>query len=101
MIARIWRGWTTLGNAQAYENLLRSEILPGIHRIKGYKGVYLLRKNLEAGAEFATVTLWESIDALKEFAGQDYEKAVVPPEARKLLSRFDERSMHYQILLEP
>lgn len=101
MIARIWRGWTTIGNADPYENLLRSEVLPGIHKIHGYKGAYLLRKDAEDGAEFATVTLWESVEALKEFAGEDYEKAVVPSEARKLLSRFDERSTHYQILLEP
>jgi heme-degrading monooxygenase HmoA len=60
-----------------------------------------LRKDAEGGAEFATVTLWESVEALKEFAGEDYEKAVVPPEARKLLSRFDGRSTHYQVLLEP
>lgn len=101
MIARYWRGWTTRENAGEYEDLLRSEILPGIHRVKGYRGAYLLRRQIDDGVEFATLTLWDSIDAVREFAGEDQEVAVVPPAARRLLSRFDERSAHYEILAGP
>ena len=100
MIARIWHGWTTPGNADAYETMLRAEILPGIHRIGGYHGAYLLR-NDGAEVEFVTITLWETIESIRAFAGEDYEAAVVPPEARELLQRFDERSRHYEVLAEP
>jgi len=101
MIGRLWHGWTTPANADAYEALLRREVLPGIGRIAGFKGVYLLRKDGQPEVEFVTLTLWESLEAVRAFAGEDYEKAVVLPEARRLLSRFDERSVHYEVRLEP
>jgi heme-degrading monooxygenase HmoA len=104
MIARIWHGWTTTDNADEYEALLRAEILPGIHRVDGYGGAYLLRQDPDGAdgeVEFVTITLWDSVDALREFAGDDYEVAVVPPAAREVLARFDERSAHYETLLEP
>ena len=95
MITRIWHGYTKPENADAYHQLLTTKILPGIHRVKGYHGTYLLRRDLQGEVEFITLTLWESLDAIREFAGQDYETAGVPPEARTLLIRFDERSEHY------
>ena len=95
MITRIWHGYTKPENADAYHQTLTTKILPGIHRVKGYHGTYLLRRELKEEVEFITLTLWESLDAIREFAGQDYEIAVVPPEARTLLVRFDERSEHY------
>ena len=101
MIGRLWHGWTTRENADAYEALLRREVLPGIHRIPGYKGAHLLRRDAGSEVEFVTLTLWESMEAVRAFAGEDYEVAVVPPEARKLLSRFDARSAHYEVRLEP
>ena len=101
MISRLWHGWTTFDNADAYEELLRTKILPGIHRVKGYKRSFLLRRDEEDGVEFATLTLWESWDAVRAFAGEDYEVAVVPPEARKLLSKFDKISKHYETVIEP
>ncbi len=101
MIVRLWHGWTTRDNADSYEALLRREVLPGIHRIPGYKGAYLLRREAESEIEFVTVTLWDSMDAVRAFAGEDYEVAVVPPAARKLLSRFDPRSVHYEMRLAP
>jgi heme-degrading monooxygenase HmoA len=100
VIARIWHGWTTPENADAYESHLRTEVLPGIHRIDGYAGAYLLRTG-GPEVEFVTVTLWESLDAIRAFAGDDYERAVVPPEARALLARFDERSRHYEVRAAP
>lgn len=101
MIARLWHGWARGANADRYEALLRAEILPGIHRIEGFLGAYLLRRDVDEEIEFVTVTLWQSLDAVRAFAGEDYEAAVVPPEARALLSRFDERSTHYETLVEP
>jgi len=99
MISRLWHGWTTRANADAYENLLRAEVLPGIHRVRGFKGAQLLRRASGEEVEFVTITLFDSIDAVKEFAGEDYEVAVVPPPARKLLARFDARSAHYETVL--
>jgi heme-degrading monooxygenase HmoA len=101
MISRLWHGWAKRENADAYEELLRSEVLPGIHRVKGFKGAHLLRRDVKDKdeVEFVTLTIFESIEAVKEFAGEDYEVAVIPPEARRLLSRFDARSAHYETVL--
>ena len=100
MISRLWHGWTTREKADAYEELLRSEVLPGIHRVKGFKGAHLLRRDGKEEVEFLTLTMFDSLDAVREFAGEDYEVAVVPPQARKLLARFDERSAHYETVLK-
>jgi len=101
MIGRLWHGWTTRANAEAYETLLVSEVLPGIHRVPGYQGAYLMRRAAPDGVEFVTLTLFDCMDAVRAFAGDDYEKAVIAPEGRRLLSRFDERSAHYEIVLSP
>jgi len=101
MIARLWHGVTSHENTNEYENLLRAEILPGIHRVEGYRGAYLLRREVPEGAEFVTLTIFDSMDAVRRFAGEDVESAVVPEEARRLLARFDRRSVHYTILSEP
>ena len=99
MISRIWRGWTKASNAEAYERLLRNEIFPGIQgkRIPGYRGIQLYRRELGSETEFVTVMWFESLEAVKAFAGTDHEVAVVPPKARELLSGYDERSVHYEI----
>lgn len=101
MIARLRHGWAKLANADAYEQLLRGHVLPGIHRVAGYRGAYLLREDEIDEVEFVTITLFDSLDAVREFAGEDYEAAVVPPDARALLSRFEERSRHYETILTP
>lgn len=99
MITRIWHGWTTPQNADIYENLLKSEIFPGIasKKVSGYRQIQLFRRPLETEVEFVTIMWFDSWDAVRQFAGEDYEKAYVPPQARKVLSRFDERSQHYEI----
>jgi len=99
MISRIWRGWTTDANADAYEQLLRNEIFPGIHArsIAGYRGIQLHRRELSPETEFLTMMWFESLEGVKAFAGADYEAAVVPPKARALLSRYDLRSAHYEV----
>ncbi|MBI3447409.1 MAG: antibiotic biosynthesis monooxygenase [Acidobacteria bacterium] len=101
MIARVWHGWTTSENAGAYEQLLRSEVLPGIRRVDGYRGAHLMRRDAGDEVEFVTVTFFDSMDAVRDFAGADVEAAVVPPPARRLLARFDERSAHYTSLVHP
>jgi heme-degrading monooxygenase HmoA len=103
MIARVWHGWTTRGNAAAYEDLLRSEILPGIARrgIRGLTGEHLLRREDGEEIEFVTILWFDSMEAVREFAGEDYETAVVPEKARRLLARFDARSQHYETVIEP
>jgi heme-degrading monooxygenase HmoA len=97
MIARIWHGYARPEHADAYEALLKPELLPGIGKVDGYKGSYLLKRPLEAEVEFITITLFDSIDAVRAIAGPDYETAVVPEERRKYLSRFDVRAAHYEI----
>jgi heme-degrading monooxygenase HmoA len=99
MISRLWHGWTTRDKADAYEELLRSEILPGIHRVAGFKGALLLRRDGKDEVEFVTLTMFDSMEAVKEFAGDEYEVAVILPEARKLLTRLDARSAHYETVL--
>ena len=99
MICRIWHGWTTPANADAYEHLLRSEIFEGIARraLPGYHGIELLRWPSADAVEFVTLMWFDSLDAVRTFAGADYEVAVVPPEARALLQRYDPRSAHYEV----
>jgi len=99
MICRIWHGWTSPQNADAYETLLRTEIFHGIHdrKIAGFRGIDLLRRATGNEVEFVTVMWFDSLDDVRAFAGADYEVAVVPDAARKLLASFDARSAHYDV----
>ena len=99
MIGRIWHGWTKPENAAKYERLLKEEIFPGIaaKKVVGYRGIQLFRRPLENEIEFITIMWFDSWHAVKQFAGETYERAYVPPKARKVLERFDERSQHYEI----
>lgn len=100
MIARIWHGWTTPANADAYERLLRTEIFPGIlaRKIAGFRDIQLLRRDDGEEVEFITIMNFASLDAVIAFAGPNYEEGVVPPKARAVLSRFDAVSQHYEII---
>jgi len=102
MISRIWHGWTTPGNADKYEALLKEEIFVGIQNrnIRGFNGIQLLRRDVGQEIEFVTLMLFDSLDSIREFAGEDYKVAFVPEKARAVLSRFDERSQHYEIRAE-
>ncbi len=104
MIARIWHGWTTPGNADAYERLLREEILPGIAERDGCLGAHLLRRRPDESGEeveFVTITWFDSMEAVRAFSHDGARGAVVPPAARAVLKRFDERSAHYDTVLSP
>jgi heme-degrading monooxygenase HmoA len=94
MIARVWHGYTLPQHADAYEAMLKPELLPGVGKVKGYRGSYLLRRDLGSEVEFITVMLWNSIDDVRAVAGPDFETAVVPEERRKYLTRYDAKSAH-------
>jgi heme-degrading monooxygenase HmoA len=102
MISRIWHGYTTLKNADAYENLLKEEIFVGIknRNISGYRGIQLLRRQDADETEFITIMWFDSLESVRMFAGEDYENAVVPEKAQKILSHFDKTSRHYNVEIE-
>ena len=99
MISRVWHGSTTLANADAYEALQREEIFTGIEAraIDGFREIQLFRRDVKSEVEFVTVMWFDDLDAVRAFAGDDYQAAVVPPAARELLTRFDEWSQHYEV----
>jgi hypothetical protein len=99
MILRLWRGWATPGNADAYEQLLNGTIAPAIMRrgIAGLRELSVLRNEGDE-VEFLTVMTFDDWDAVAEFAGPDSRASVVPPAARALLAHFDEHSAHYELL---
>lgn len=97
MIARVWHGYTRREDADAYESMLKPELLPGVSKASGYRGSYLLRRDLGAEVEFITVMLWDSINAIRAVAGADYETAVIPEARRKYLVHFDAKSVHYEV----
>jgi len=103
MILRYWRGWTTPENANAYEEIVSTQVLPSIadRGIAGYHGAYLLRRPRAEDVEFATIMLFDSLDAVRAFAGEDYASAYVPPHARAVLSDFDTTSAHYEVISAP
>ena len=98
MISRVWHGWTKRENADSYERMLRTTILPGIHRVAGFQGADLLRRDDGDEVEFVTITRFDSMDAVRAFAGADYEVAVIHPDAQDLLTRYDARSAHYETI---
>jgi heme-degrading monooxygenase HmoA len=100
MICRIWRGWTTKGRASAYENIVRGQVIPGIEaqHIAGFRHIDLMRRELEDEFEFTTLMWFDSIASVKAFMGDDYTESHVPPQAQAVLSRFDERAAHFEVL---
>lgn len=103
MLTRIWRGWTATAHADAYEALLRGDIFPGIaaRALPGYRGISLLRRDGADEVEFVTIMWFDSLAAVRAFAGEKYEVAVVPAKARALLARFDATAAHYETIIAP
>jgi heme-degrading monooxygenase HmoA len=101
MIARLWKGWTTPEHADAYENLLREKVLPDLQQIAGYRGGYILRQDGNEEVEFAILNLFDSLDAVRAFAGPDYTVPVFEPEARQLLSKVEPIARHYEVKTTP
>jgi heme-degrading monooxygenase HmoA len=100
MIARVWRGRAKPKDADAYEAMLKPELLPGVSKVNGYKGSYLLRRENEEDVEFVTILLWDSLDSVRAFAGADFETSIIPEERRKYLSQHDAKAKHYEIVAE-
>ncbi len=97
MIARHWRGWTKPADADRYERLLKETVLPQLKLIAGYRGGYVLRHDGAEESEFVVINLFDSLDAVRAFAGENYAVAVFEPEAKRLLSRIDPEAMHYEV----
>ena len=100
MICRLWRGWTTGQNAEAYERIVRGEVIPGIEarRIPGFRQIDLMKRDLGDEVEFQTLMWFDSLDSIKAFVGEDYSVSHVPDAARAVLERFDERAAHYEVI---
>lgn len=98
VIVRIWRGQATIENAGAYFRHVTGTVFPSLAEIRGHRGAYLLQRQTAGGIEFLAVTLWESTDAIRAFAGNDAEAAVVEPEARAVLAEYDKFARHYEVL---
>ncbi len=100
MICRVWRGWTTPQNADAYERIVRLSVIPAIiaRRIAGFRHIDLARRAAGHEVEFVTIMWFDDFDAVRAFAGEDYAVSHVPDEARAVLARFDERAAHYDVL---
>jgi heme-degrading monooxygenase HmoA len=100
VITRVWRGWALADRAQQYERHYRSEVLAVLRGVAGFEGARLLRRTTGDETEFVSLTFFDDLDAVRAFAGPDYETAVVADEAREVLVRFDDHVGHYDTALE-
>ena len=100
MICRLWRGWTTADNADAYERIVRGQVIPGIEarHIDGFRHIDLMKADRGDEIEFQTLMWFDSLDSIKAFIGEDYAASHVPASARAALSRFDDRAAHYEVI---
>ena len=98
MITRIWKGRALLENAQAYQSFVTQQVFTQLTTLEGHRGAYLLRRDAGDHAEFMAVTLWDSLQSIRAFAGDALESAVVEPEARAVLSSFDDFVAHYEVV---
>ena len=97
MIARTWRGIATSANVDAYVRHFAQKVAPAVTALAGHRGAWLLRREVDGRTELLAVTLWESRDAIRAFAGDDIARAHVEPEARAVLSDFDDFACHYEV----
>ena len=97
MIARIWRGRTTLAKAADYHRHFTTQVVPNLSAIAGHEGAYLLRREREGQVEFLAVTLWDSLETVRKFSGDDADLAHIEPEGRAALTEFDEFVTHYEV----
>ena len=99
-VKRVWHGWTTVDNADNYQKILSKEVLPSIEakKIPGYKEIEVLRIELVDEVEFVTIMTFESLQDVKDFQGENYKKCYVPEAAQKVLKRWDQESVHYELI---
>ncbi|MBA3526053.1 MAG: antibiotic biosynthesis monooxygenase [Pseudomonadota bacterium] len=101
MICRLWRGWTTPENADAYQHVLLEQVIPlriEARRIAGFRHIDVMRREAGDEVEFQTLMWFDNLDAVKSFVGEDYSVSHVPAEARAVLARFDDRAAHYEVV---
>ena len=96
MITRLWRGWTSAADAEAYEQFLFDELFPSMRAIPGFRGADVLRRDDNGDVAFVTLTRFDSLDDVRAFAGDEYETPVIEPRALELLSRYDGRALHFE-----
>jgi len=102
MIARIWHGYASIENAPKYENILKHEVIPSIEdkKIEGFRNISVLKRTLKGEIEFITIMRFDNLECIKNFVGEDHERSYVPEKARQVLSRFDAKAQHYEIIDE-
>jgi heme-degrading monooxygenase HmoA len=100
MIGRMWRGWAGSQGADRYDEHYHRDVMPELRQIPGFRGARLLRRTVGEETEFVSLTFFDDIDAIRAFAGDDYESAVVADEARQALTRFEARVLHYEVAFE-
>lgn len=100
MIVRYWRGVTHGDSADEYQQHLETQVFPALAKIDGHQSVQLLRRPVGDQCEFIVLTYWASIEAIREFAGDDYEMAVVPPAAQAFMADFDRKVAHYELVIQ-
>lgn len=100
MICRLWRGWTTPENSEAYEHIVRTKVIPGIEarRIEGFRHIDLMKRENDGEIEFQTLMWFDNLEAIKAFVGDDYLVSHVPPQARAVLEHCDEEATHYELI---
>ena len=100
MICRLWRGWTTPEDADAYEKIVRTEVIPGIEarNIPGFRHIDLMKRDLDGEIEFQTLMWFDDLDAIVDFMGEDCSVSHVPMEARAVLNSFDDRASHFEVI---
>ena len=97
MIARIWRGWAAPGRADDYQRHYETEVREHLAAVSGFRGAQLLRRDESGEVAFTSITWFADLDAVRGFAGGDYERAVVEEAARAALSRWDDRASHHEV----
>jgi hypothetical protein len=100
VIARVWRGWAPQSRADHYQRHYESEVSEHLRAVDGFRGARLLRRDDGQEVMFTSITWFASMDAVRDFAGDDYELAVVEPTARAALSRWDERVLHHDVAVD-
>ena len=100
MIARIWRGWAAAGRAADYQRHYETEVREHLTAVGGFRGAQLLRMDDGGEVVFTSITWFTDLDAVRGFAGDDYERAVVEDTAQAALSRWDERVSHHEVVVQ-
>jgi heme-degrading monooxygenase HmoA len=100
MIARIWRGWAPRERADDYQRHFESEVSGHLRLVRGFRGAQLLRRDEGGEVAFTALTWFTDVDAVRGFAGDDYERAVVEDAARSALTRWDDRVTHHEIAFD-